>query len=1171
MILIMKANQMFWILISLLLNIYFVYTQSKVKIYNTLQHKQIQCKSYFGKYSECLVGGPIKFIYFRKQMNRNECKVNQTYGSIQDRGIVWVNKDCSAVFDVYYQTPNHESPFGFIDKFSANADSIQSLLTSPRIPTSQTFSNEYKSATCESAGALNECEFFRNLSSIRLLKQLSFAECSRKRRSYGYVNNRIWVDKGCKATFEVKFKQEEEQYNYLHSLLAGKLLGTYPERRPFDDFMFCASPPATKTYWECPLGVNFGVSPKVENSTFKVLEPYDSDGFATNLYRHYSKNYGRDFRFRNHEKKKNVGNSKMIVVEKFKLLKSIDENKFPCKFNKTYGIDIRSVDPEDEVIYETLMKKVHNPEALPVPIKSASYIWVDKGCAGIFQIRIKIMSSLGFLASDFPYSRYIPQNSKYHYQGRDDLINENERPHSILERQHHQNNIQYTTFSSEIHKLQEILSTTIKSRTTIKGKGIYRDIHKPNIYTSRYIPHRTFTAIAGVYGRWSVLNNTEQYSLVNPINSSITTSLPNTSNYTQLWPHKYLNEVNNLFTLNEFHTIPGVNNEENEHFRTKEPVLLREYVTFCGSGWSEYRECNIGKPIHGIQLQRQMAHDFEPNYKELNYNNDTRIGSETEADSNKCQYQKTFGYRDQNIWVSNGCQAIFTVFLPDYNQTSSPVETDNREETAELACQSLKGRNQCQAPGNITNIALLEEFSKNKCVFGESYGHAYNYVWVDDGCKAGFLVTYLEIFNTFPHSTYNVKRTLYAEPDKNFYSETETAKLPYICNLPLSIGNCIQNLTRYFFDSSKGKCLGFYYTGCNGNANNFLYNDHCERTCRTDSFFPCLLPVEIGNCSHYETKYFFSPITSRCEGFIYSGCSGNANRFSTLEECASLCDVLESVCTLPPDPGNGSSIHIRYFYNPATKRCQQFIYTGDNGNGNKFKSEIECMKRCSSNLAQHGEISIICASYDFTHKECDLGIPVVDLLVEKQLSIFPCKMDSTYGMIGSKVWVFQGCTARFKVKTLGIMPLYNPSFSHFQYEISWKDKNDDSSPNHLHVNDTYNTDTYIQTGNDITTDYYSKNSYKKSSTWPSQPNDVLWYNGIGFNPDPIPTSYELVTCSSSGNDQLQICPLTGSVVKISLYSEISKDVCVEGKTYGRQTSNLWVFNGCQAQFLVWKQ
>ncbi|CAK9291315.1 unnamed protein product [Gordionus sp. m RMFG-2023] len=66
------------------------------------------------------------------------------------------------------------------------------------------------------------------------------------------------------------------------------------------------------------------------------------------------------------------------------------------------------------------------------------------------------------------------------------------------------------------------------------------------------------------------------------------------------------------------------------------------------------------------------------------------------------------------------------------------------------------------------------------------------------------------------------------------------------------------------------------------------------------------------------------------------------------------------------------------------------------------------------------------------------------------------------------------------------------------------------------------------------------------------------------NPDPIPTSYELVTCSSSGNDQLQICPLTGSVAKISLYSEISKDVCVEGKTYGRQTSNLWVFNGCQA-------
>uniref|UniRef100_A0A8C3FR82 BPTI/Kunitz inhibitor domain-containing protein n=1 Tax=Chrysemys picta bellii TaxID=8478 RepID=A0A8C3FR82_CHRPI len=51
----------------------------------------------------------------------------------------------------------------------------------------------------------------------------------------------------------------------------------------------------------------------------------------------------------------------------------------------------------------------------------------------------------------------------------------------------------------------------------------------------------------------------------------------------------------------------------------------------------------------------------------------------------------------------------------------------------------------------------------------------------------------------------------------------------------------------------------------------------------------CKLPMEPGPCFTYVPSYFYNSVTKRCEEFIYGGCQGNANRFATKDECFQTC------------------------------------------------------------------------------------------------------------------------------------------------------------------------------------------------------------------------------------------------------------------------------------------
>uniref|UniRef100_A0A8C0GBN3 BPTI/Kunitz inhibitor domain-containing protein n=1 Tax=Chelonoidis abingdonii TaxID=106734 RepID=A0A8C0GBN3_CHEAB len=221
-----------------------------------------------------------------------------------------------------------------------------------------------------------------------------------------------------------------------------------------------------------------------------------------------------------------------------------------------------------------------------------------------------------------------------------------------------------------------------------------------------------------------------------------------------------------------------------------------------------------------------------------------------------------------------------------------------------------------------------------------------------------------------------------------------------ICKLPVDAGSCFSYMTRYFYNSVTDSCEEFVYGGCEGNGNRFATKNECLKTCgspgkrarrvretQTLQFNDvCKLPVDSGSCFSYVTRYFYNFVTKKCEAFTYGGCEGNGNRFASIDECLRTCGSagkrvrahstcqascgpetsplpLQSgltslssladlrpfpgdICRLPPETGPCEALIPRFFYNPASRTCKSFIYSGCQGNGNNFRTLLECQRAC---------------------------------------------------------------------------------------------------------------------------------------------------------------------------------------------------------------------------------
>jgi hypothetical protein len=69
------------------------------------------------------------------------------------------------------------------------------------------------------------------------------------------------------------------------------------------------------------------------------------------------------------------------------------------------------------------------------------------------------------------------------------------------------------------------------------------------------------------------------------------------------------------------------------------------------------------------------------------------------------------------------------------------------------------------------------------------------------------------------------------------------------CTQPKETGNCENKYARWHYSKDDNKCMPFYYTGCDGNKNNFESLEHCVQDC----------PSKIGNsfsfCHSHSVDY----------------------------------------------------------------------------------------------------------------------------------------------------------------------------------------------------------------------------------------------------------------------------------------------------------------------------
>ncbi|XP_014060251.1 papilin isoform X1 [Salmo salar] len=57
------------------------------------------------------------------------------------------------------------------------------------------------------------------------------------------------------------------------------------------------------------------------------------------------------------------------------------------------------------------------------------------------------------------------------------------------------------------------------------------------------------------------------------------------------------------------------------------------------------------------------------------------------------------------------------------------------------------------------------------------------------------------------------------------------AQSGHMCSLSHDAGPCAIWTSRFYYNSATGSCTQFWFGGCQGNANNFVSRDHCQRKC----------------------------------------------------------------------------------------------------------------------------------------------------------------------------------------------------------------------------------------------------------------------------------------------------------------------------------------------------
>nr|XP_037867610.1 carboxypeptidase inhibitor SmCI-like [Bombyx mori] len=115
----------------------------------------------------------------------------------------------------------------------------------------------------------------------------------------------------------------------------------------------------------------------------------------------------------------------------------------------------------------------------------------------------------------------------------------------------------------------------------------------------------------------------------------------------------------------------------------------------------------------------------------------------------------------------------------------------------------------------------------------------------------------------------------------------------------------------------------------------------------------CTLIPDDGPCRGNIRMYYFDPASLKCNIFLWGGCQGNGNRFKTEEECIGKCLSKPNAgphrprwCSLSFDYGFCFGNEERWYYDHLWRVCKKTLYSGCGGNKNNFYNREQCESVC---------------------------------------------------------------------------------------------------------------------------------------------------------------------------------------------------------------------------------
>ncbi|CAI5449831.1 unnamed protein product [Caenorhabditis angaria] len=164
----------------------------------------------------------------------------------------------------------------------------------------------------------------------------------------------------------------------------------------------------------------------------------------------------------------------------------------------------------------------------------------------------------------------------------------------------------------------------------------------------------------------------------------------------------------------------------------------------------------------------------------------------------------------------------------------------------------------------------------------------------------------------------------------------------FLCRLPKNVGYSCGVTTphsAYYFDSDIRECIEFMFEGCGGNQNRFTSKDECMEGCKS-----------LAACGKGMPLMDFAGNIKRCDGERVP-CPGS-------HECVGsgmtsvCCQKADRICQSSVNPGSPCGVPpmTRFYFDSASKTCRPFAFSGCGGNENNFKSKGDCMMFCSTEI-----------------------------------------------------------------------------------------------------------------------------------------------------------------------------------------------------------------------------